>query len=65
MNETQRSAYIIAQAACMNAEVAAMQAENMRRQQEDLDITYIEEDFRRLIDKYGLGHNTVIQFLRD
>jgi hypothetical protein len=56
-------AYIQAQVAAATIEVEAMKATNRVRWQQNQALAYTEEDFIKLIDKYGLGHNQVIENL--
>jgi hypothetical protein len=65
MSDEQKAAFIIAQAACANAEIAAMQARNFA----DLCIPnnpnppfYKHDDFMAVQEKYLIGHNAVISF---
>lgn len=66
MNEEQKAAFIIAQAALLNAEVAMYQAANKHRELCGNSIAYGEEEFTTLITRYEavLGHNEVISFFR-
>ena len=66
MDNILKSAFLASQVACMQVEIAAMQARN------DLDrslgfstLTYSPADFRELVNKFGLGHNDVITYLRE
>lgn len=61
----QRAAYINSQSACMLTEMAAMNAENATRMQCGMAVAYGEKQFMALIDKYGLGCNTVVAFLQE
>lgn len=63
MEDIRKSAYIIAQAAVLNARVAGMVAENQDRIRKGESLAYIEEDFRKLVDKSSCGHNEVISYL--
>lgn len=65
MTSEQKAAFIIAQAACAAAEIAAMQVENQRRAQTDGRIGYGWADFMSIPDKYELGHNTVLSLFRE
>lgn len=61
MDEGQKTAYMNAQVACAMIEMQGMVAENLRRQIEMSDSPlYVEADFARLINKYGIHHNAVI-----
>lgn len=60
MTPEQSAAFINSQAACANAEIAAMQAENQQRLAKGLSIAYGEEAFLAIPDKYGITHNAVL-----
>lgn len=60
-----RAAFIVAQAACANAEIAAMQAENQQRAAIGASPAYTEDQFRAVPDQYQIGWNAVIEYLRD
>lgn len=64
MNEEQQAAFIHAQAVCAQAEIAAMQAENMQRAALGQSMAYDEAAFMAVIEKYGIHHNAVIEFFR-
>lgn len=64
MDAAARAAFVQSQAACMNAELAAMQAANLERVSNGHSIAYDEAAFLALPDKYQLGWNTVIEYLR-
>jgi len=70
MDQQARAAFVIAQAACANAEIAAMQAANeqalvspIRSVKVELPFKYA--DFVAVIDKYQIGWNSVISYLRE
>ena len=65
MDAQARAAFVVAQAACANAEIAAMQAENQRRLSLGQSIAYGEEAFLAIPDKYMIGWNAVIDYMRD
>jgi hypothetical protein len=65
MGPEQRAAFVIAQAACANAEIAAMQAENAARLAAGLSQAYSEKAFMNVPDKYLIGHNAVISYLAE
>lgn len=60
MDAAQSAAYIIAQAACVTAEIAAMEAANQWRRDRGVQPTYDEEHFRAVPEKYGVHHNAVL-----
>jgi hypothetical protein len=64
MTQEQQAAYVVAMAACVNAEVAAMQAENQQRANRGESVAYTESAFRDLITNYGIHHNAVIGMFR-
>ena len=63
MNEEQRIAYVIAQAAVLNATIAGMVAENEYRKQCGNQIAYDEICFVKAVESSGLHHNAVVPFL--
>ena len=65
MDLASRQAFVIAQAACANAEIAAMTAENNIRIERGEAIAYDEEQFMAIQDRYLIGHNAVLEYLRD
>lgn len=60
MNPEQAAAFVIAQAACASAEIAAMQAANNDAPRRGLHPPYDEQHFRAIIDQYTIGHNAVL-----
>lgn len=64
MDETQKAAFIMAQTACMLAEMEAMKAANRTRQRNDFSDAYGEDEFLALADKFGIGHNAVLTLFR-
>ena len=60
MTDEQKAAYVIAQAACLMATVAGMQAENQHRMNCGNSIAYGEEAFQRAIDESYCTHNAVL-----
>ena len=62
MTPEQKAAFIMAQTAAVQAEIAGMQAENTFREMQGKTIVYDHEAFRRLIDEYGISHNAVVSF---
>ena len=65
MNIEARAAFIQAQAACAMAEIAAMQAANQHRLSLGHSIAYDEDAFMAVQNRYLIGHNEVIEYLRD
>lgn len=60
MNDEQKAAYVMAQAACALIEVAGMIAANQVRQMKGHSLAYDEEAFNSISIKYGIHHNAVI-----
>jgi hypothetical protein len=56
-------AYVLAQVACANAEIAGMQAENQLRALSGFLPAYGEKEFVAVIERYTIGHNAVIGYL--
>lgn len=65
MDYEARCAFVIAQAACATAEIAAMQAENQICIQTECSLTYDEKAFRAVESTYMISHNAVIEYLRE
>ncbi len=65
MNPEQAAAYIIAQAACANAEIAAMQAANEVDKRAERSLTYDAQHFLALTDRYCIGHNAVMTLFQE
>jgi len=65
MTSEQQAAYIMAQAAALNAEVAGMQAENAFREMQGHTIAYGEDAFQAAINRYGVHHNAVVGFFNN
>lgn len=67
MTPEQRAAYIIAQAALLNAQIACMQAANQLRIHPEKALAYSEEAFASLCKEYELilGHNALMRLFHD
>ena len=65
MTPEQQAAYIMAQTAAVQAEIAGMQGENTFREMQGKTIAYDHAAFTKLIDEYGISHNAVVGFFRD
>ena len=65
MDDAQRAAFVMAQAALLNAEIAAMTAENQATIAMGSPPPYTLGNFREVIGRYEgiLGHNAAINFL--
>lgn len=65
MTPEQAASYINAQAVAAHIEALGMQAENAQRVTENKALAYGEEAFASLIDRYGLSHNSIINFFQN
>ena len=67
MTHEERAAFINAQAALLNCEVAGMVAENMQREQLGHSMAYTEENFMILHGQYtaSIGQDACWQLFRD
>lgn len=65
MTAEERAAFIMAQAACLNAEVAGMVAENTFREMRGETIAFVQNDFLAIINSSICHHNAAVSFLRD
>lgn len=57
-------AYVQSQIICAQAEILGMEAENKQREIEGKSMTYVHEDFLKVLETYGLYHNSVLETLR-
>lgn len=64
MNENQKAAYIMAQAANLNATVAGMVAANMQRAVCGNSMAYVQSDFIEAIERSGCTYNQVMEYFR-
>ena len=65
MDEQARVAFIQSQTTCAMIEAMGMVAENQCRINQGLwHLVSRKEDFDKLIEKYGLGHNSVLMYLQ-
>lgn len=66
MTPNQAAAFVIAQAAMMNARIAGMVAENQCRERRGDSPAFGEAEFAAVEQEYGgtLGHNAVIEIFR-
>jgi hypothetical protein len=62
MTPEQQAAYIFSQTACMQVELAAMQAANMAAESDPgcLALPHAPDDFRALPLRYGVHHNAIV-----
>jgi hypothetical protein len=65
MTSEQKAAYIFSQAVCALAEIEGMKAGNSHRLSTDGCISYDDEAFFAVAEKYGLGHNSVISLFQE
>lgn len=67
MTPEQKAAWVMAQAAMLNAEIAAMEADNLKSASNGEAVVYGAREFRGVIDKYEgtLGWNAVIGLFHD
>lgn len=65
MTPEQKAAFIMAQAACANAEIAGMRAENQMREALGDAPAYGYEHFSAVMERYGIHHNAVVTFFGD
>ncbi len=66
MTTEQKAAFIMAQAACLNAEIAGMVAENQWRAHRGESPAYSEQGFQQVLERYSiLTWNGAIAFLRE
>lgn len=63
MTPEQKAAYVNAQVACAMIEAMGMQAENMGRVHRGTAMAYNDEHFSALIEKYGLHHNAIHEYV--
>lgn len=63
MNNEQRVAFINSQVTCAMIEAMGMQAENRQREIQQESPAFVADDFNRLQIKYGIDHNSVIEYL--
>ncbi len=68
MTDEQKAAYVVAQVALLNANVARMQAANQYRMDRGETIAYGDAEFGREIEKFevsSLGHNILMTIFHD
>lgn len=65
MTPEQAAAFVTSQAAAAVVEASAMQAENSKWTVLGQGPAYGYDQFKGLIEKYGLGCNTVLQLFQD
>ncbi len=62
MTEEQKAAFIMAQAAVLNAQITGMIAENYMCMYNQIPIHYDEAAFKALVDASPCNHNAVVTF---
>lgn len=65
MNHAARVAFIHAQCVCAMARIEAMKAENQHRLSLGHSIAYDAGAFAAVETEYMIGHNAVIEYLRE
>lgn len=65
MDSAAKAAFIASQAACLQADIAAMQCQNEMDVGAGRPRSHHPHDFEALIDRYGLGHNDVLAYLQE
>lgn len=60
MTPEQQAAYVNAMTACALIEAMGMQAENEQRKAIGCSMAYTEEAFQKLLDRYPIHHNAVL-----
>lgn len=65
MDHAARVAFVQAQAVCAMAELEAMKAANRAREEQGYSHAYGEDAFRSIEDQFLIGHNAVIEYLRE
>lgn len=64
MDIAARAAFITAQAACCQAKLAAMTMQNTLDMAAGRAVTYQPHQFEDAPDQFGLGWNTVLEYLQ-
>ena len=62
MTHEEKAAYVHAQAVAATAEIEGMKAMNTERERNGYALAYDEAAFFAIVDKFGLGHNTLMEF---
>jgi len=60
VTEEQEAAYVQAMATCAMVDAMGMQAANAQRAIRGESMAYTDTDFFGLVEKYGIGHNSVL-----
>ena len=62
MTPEQKAAYVNAMSASALIEAMGMQAENQQRAAVGHSMAYTEDDFMKVIEKYGIHHNAIHEY---
>lgn len=65
MDQAARVAFVHAQVVCAQAKIEGMRAANAAAMWALQAPPYSQEDFEKVPDEFLLGHNTVIEYLRE
>lgn len=65
MSEMDRAAFVVSQSAAALIEALGMFAHDARAEGAGNPRRYTEQNYLALIDKYAIGHNAVVGYLRD
>lgn len=60
MTDEQKVVYINSQVICAQIEMEAMKVENRRNEIGGFSPTYVGEDFRDIVGRFGISHNAVL-----
>lgn len=61
MTAAQSAAYVTAMSACMLVEMEGMRAENATRERRGEALAYGDDDFAKLLGRYGVDHAGVMK----
>lgn len=61
MTDGQKAAFVFAQSVSALAKIEGMRAENMVRTNQGRDPIYRAQEFERVPEEYGLGHNAILE----
>lgn len=64
MDPIQKAAFVIGQAAELNARIAGMVAENKQREHLGQSMAFTQEHFESVIREYDLGYNGLLTFFQ-
>ena len=63
VREFRQATYVFAQAVAALARIEGMKAFNQERQNNGYSLGYSEDAFEKIIEDFGLGHNSVMTIL--